>query len=400
MTTDNNYTRDVFVVDARFPWQPGTQRVELATSATAGSIDFGNTLLDGDLSGVAWQDTNRNGIQDSGEPLITGRQIYIDTNNDNQITSGEPTAITGSAGEYSFGALPAGSYTVRQVLPLNWLEHKAPTGYAKVVGQSRTVTFDFEELAFNSTTSTTIADYAREGFVLSSVASGTQQWRIYGTAVTPARPSTDLEAINSRVVQTLQRADGQPFTFTQLSVRTSNGTDVLDIDAERLDGSRVQQSFNISSTSTVLNLTGFTNIISARWVTNSNTIISIDNVVVQTVDWQFNGMNFGSMPIAGTISGLVYYDINQNGTQDNGEPPLADRNVYLDLNGDSQFSTGEPVRRTAADGIYQFAAIDPGNYIVRQRLLTNWHESQPLNGYSLNLLPAQKHRRTKFWSMG
>ncbi len=388
VAADNNYSRDVFVVDASFPWQPGTQRVELAASATAGSIDFGNAALDGDLSGALWQDTNRNGVQDSGEQPLVGRQIYIDSNNDSQFNPGEPTVVTGSAGEYAFGSLVPGSYVIRQNLPANWLEYKAPTGYTRVVGQTRTITFDFEELAFNSSSSNTISDYVRDGFVISTAAAGPQQWRIYGTGSVPARPSTDLEAVTLRSIQYLHRNDGQAFTALRMTARTSSPSDTITFDGERQDGSRVTQSFSLTGTPTVLNLTGFTNLSSMRWVNIGNNL-TFDDVVLQTVDWRSSDNNFGSMALPGSISGLLYHDLNKNGIQDSGEPALSDRTVYLDINGDNQLGATEPFRQTAADGTYQFTAVDPGTYPVRQRLPTNWYESQPGSGYSVTLAPAQ-----------
>ncbi len=102
---DTNYRSDIFAVDVSFPWVAGAHFVTLAASATASGINFGNALLDGDLSGVAWQDTNRNGLLDLNEPTMNNRQVYIDTNNNSSFDVGEISVLTGPAGAYTFGGL-------------------------------------------------------------------------------------------------------------------------------------------------------------------------------------------------------------------------------------------------------------------------------------------------------
>ena len=48
------------------------------------------------------------------------------------LTTGEPTRTTDSAGTYKFGPLPAGTYTVRQVVPIGWSATTPGAGYHAV----------------------------------------------------------------------------------------------------------------------------------------------------------------------------------------------------------------------------------------------------------------------------
>lgn len=66
----------------------------------------------GNLTGVKFQDTNQNGVQDSGEAGIAGVTIYIDANNNGVFDSGEISTTTDANGQFLLQATP-GSYTVR-----------------------------------------------------------------------------------------------------------------------------------------------------------------------------------------------------------------------------------------------------------------------------------------------
>jgi hypothetical protein len=68
----------------------------------------------------------------------------------------------------------------------------------------------------------------------------------------------------------------------------------------------------------------------------------------------------------GEIRGFKWHDINGNGAWDAGEPPLADWEIYLDLNDNGQHDPDEPVAVTGADGAYAFLNVPPGEYVVRE----------------------------------
>lgn len=69
------------------------------------------------ISGIEFEDTNGNGVQDAGEPGLPGVTIYLDANENGVLDSGEETRLTGSDGSYAFLNLTPDIHTVRQHLP-------------------------------------------------------------------------------------------------------------------------------------------------------------------------------------------------------------------------------------------------------------------------------------------
>jgi hypothetical protein len=76
----------------------------------------------GAITGLAFNDVNDNGVQDSGEPGLGGVFIYLDTNNNGVFDTGEPSTTTNSAGQFSFTGLAPGTYVVRESTPVGYVE--------------------------------------------------------------------------------------------------------------------------------------------------------------------------------------------------------------------------------------------------------------------------------------
>ena len=95
------------------------------------------------------------------------------------------------------------------------------------------------------------------------------------------------------------------------------------------------------------------------------------------------GDDFGTRGIdslKGRISGAVYDDLNGNGRQEPGEPGIAGRQVYLDLQGFGAFKSGDPITTTDAEGRYAFDRLPAANYLVRLVPQTGRVISAPLYG--------------------
>jgi VCBS repeat-containing protein len=99
--------------------------------------------------------------------------------------------------------------------------------------------------------------------------------------------------------------------------------------------------------------------------------------------------------LAGSISGVVFNDLNQNGTFDpsTGETPIAGQTVYVDLNGNGRFDLpAEPSQTTAADGSYRFDNLAAGSYAIGQVQGPNSkqvHPASPAARLQQVNLPAQ-----------
>ncbi|MGN6627656.1 MAG: SdrD B-like domain-containing protein, partial [Tepidisphaeraceae bacterium] len=69
------------------------------------------------ISGVLWGDSNANGAIDGTEPMAGGRVVFLDTNGDGKLESGEISTTTDASGHYKFSNLKAGTYKVSRVYP-------------------------------------------------------------------------------------------------------------------------------------------------------------------------------------------------------------------------------------------------------------------------------------------
>jgi len=73
-----------------------------------------------------------------------------------------------------------------------------------------------------------------------------------------------------------------------------------------------------------------------------------------------------------SISGQVFNDLNGNGSQDPGEPGLANWTVYLDVAGTGVYQTGDPVTTTDANGDFAITSLADGTYPVREVPQSGW----------------------------
>ena len=77
------------------------------------------------------------------------------------------------------------------------------------------------------------------------------------------------------------------------------------------------------------------------------------------------GGDFGESQPAGTISGVVYSDDNDDSTQDAGEAGLSGWQVYIDLGNSGSYVSGDPTATTDSNGTYTFTGLAAGSYTVR-----------------------------------
>jgi len=83
-------------------------------------IDAENKLVviesvggDGIVSGVVFDDTDGDGVQDAGETVISGAVVFVDADANGTFGLGEDSITTGDDGSYQF-RLPSGQHVIRQ----------------------------------------------------------------------------------------------------------------------------------------------------------------------------------------------------------------------------------------------------------------------------------------------
>ncbi|HEY9690604.1 MAG TPA: Calx-beta domain-containing protein [Oculatellaceae cyanobacterium] len=75
---------------------------------------------DAEIHGQKWHDIDGDSVKDAGEPGLHSWNIYLDTNSNGQLDSGETSTVTDSNGNYSFTDLRPGIYTVAEVQQPGW----------------------------------------------------------------------------------------------------------------------------------------------------------------------------------------------------------------------------------------------------------------------------------------
>ncbi|MEK6260165.1 MAG: SdrD B-like domain-containing protein [Planctomycetota bacterium] len=93
----------------------------IASSGTnIAGVAFGNRSVS--IGGYKFQDTNGNGVRDLGEQGLQGFTIYIDADSDGVLDIGEARTTTGANGNFGFSNLPPGTYRVREVGQINFVQ--------------------------------------------------------------------------------------------------------------------------------------------------------------------------------------------------------------------------------------------------------------------------------------
>ncbi|NIP68520.1 MAG: hypothetical protein GTO04_04850, partial [Planctomycetales bacterium] len=70
--------------------------------------NFGNARLPAGISGVVWNDRNKNGVRDEGELGLRSMYVYVDVNQDGVPGVGEPGGFTNRDGKYNITGLARG----------------------------------------------------------------------------------------------------------------------------------------------------------------------------------------------------------------------------------------------------------------------------------------------------
>jgi glucose/arabinose dehydrogenase len=98
----------------------------------------------GGILGHVVNDVNANGIWDNGDRRNAGWTVYLDANNNGTLDPGERQTTTGLNGDFWFGNLAPGTYTVRLVPPAGWAPTSPKSGaftLSVVSGKNNNITF-------------------------------------------------------------------------------------------------------------------------------------------------------------------------------------------------------------------------------------------------------------------
>lgn len=384
-----------------------TQVIALAANQNITNIDAGYCPTTLELGNRVWYDANNNGLNDTENGIANVTvNLYKDDNNDNVADGASiATTTTDANGYYLFSNLSPGNYIVGAVTPAGYMSSSVnggdpdndinldDNGQVTVGNETRglaiTLIAGTEPDGTNTNTNTNITyDFgflpdctctasASNLLVNGSFENGTTGWSWSGGSLTTgtgyiacglANGFNNWSTGTAKVWQDVTVAAGSTVTFSAFA-----GTHTAGI-----------------SCSPKLSLI---------FLNSANVVIGqTDVVVTRDVDVNFNQLAYYSITAvapAGTVKArvqsaincntmkidafcltaqsplnlgdFVWYDRNNNGTQDAGEPGIVGATVklYADANGDNvPDGAALQTTTTGSTGLYAFANLAPGKYIV------------------------------------
>ncbi|PSB53060.1 hypothetical protein C7B67_04510 [filamentous cyanobacterium Phorm 6] len=320
-----NIPADTYLV--REVQQPGFRQttpdpgpINVTSNATINNVNFGNVFFVGSISGIKYNDLNANSIRDATDPPLANWQIYLDLNGNNSLDPGEPNTITNPEGNYTFGNVSPGRYLVREVQQPGWVQTTPNPGAIDITGNTNAVGVNFG----NNFPTGSISGFKFNDLNANGINEPTEprvaNWPIY----------LDLNNNNARdpnEPSTLTNPQGN-FSFINLPQGTYFVREVP------------QPGF--------------------RQTTPNPTPFTVGNGTNAT------NISFGNVLVTGTISGVKFNDFNANGRLDAGEPPIANTQIYIDLNNNSRLDPGEANTFSDSQGNYSFRNVPVGSYVIRE----------------------------------
>jgi protocatechuate 3,4-dioxygenase beta subunit len=312
--------------------------IVLQPGVTGANNNFAE-LQPSSLSGFVYIDANNNGVKDPSESGISSATVSL-TGTDDQGTAVNLTRTSGADGSYSFTNLRPGTYTLKESNQGNYLDGKDTIG-----SQGGTVSQDqFSNIVLQPGVAGVNNNFAElqpsslSGFVyIDANNNGVKDPGELG-ASSVVVTLTGTDDLGHAVNQTQTTAADGSYSFGNLRPGTyalaETGSDGLQ-DGKDTAGS---QGGTVSHD-------------------------TISNINLQSGVTGTNN-NFGELN-AGSLSGFVYVDQNDNGVKDPGESGISGITVTL-TGTDNQGHAVNPTQTTAADGSYSFANLVPGTYSLSE----------------------------------
>lgn len=324
--------------------------VNVVSGVTTTAHDFANFDATGSgvaaITGTIWNDLNSNGVFETSESGLAGWTVFLDSNSDGSLTSGEPQATTSPTGAYTFQNLPSGTVTIVVSGVAGW----RPTAPAT---NARTITvrggIDVTGMNFGEAK---LLDSSISGSVyIDKDSSGTRSAGDRGLpGVVVFLDMNENGLLDSGEPQTTTSTDmfytpsvdeAGEYSFTHLS----NGRFVVrTILPETLSATPIAE------------------------LTHVVTIASAENRV---------GVDTKAAYRPNEIHGVKFEDVNGNHVRDTGEPGLPGITIFVDTNRNQVLDAGEPRTVTGSDGSYAFSGLASGAYVLREVIDAGYTQTAP-----------------------
>ncbi|HUU34317.1 MAG TPA: hypothetical protein VMW48_09650, partial [Vicinamibacterales bacterium] len=305
---------------------------------------------------------------------------------------------TDANGDYAFTDLMPGTYSIAEVLQEGWTQTYPGGG----------TVIDFEVLRHDDAEIVEHGfQYIEDGFVLDNLSAN--PFATFGTLESRFSGSTALLNDTVNGVTRLTALGGSAFDLVSIDLTELNGSNVANVTftGYLAGGGTVSQTFTLDGVAfypETFVFTGFGNLASVEW-TQEDPFHQFDNITIggggTGPGWHrvelaagevVEDVDFGNWA-GGRIEGVKWYDADQNGAMDAGEPGLPGWVIFLDDNddgvldwtdgdGDNEWDEGEGEQWSATDanGDYVLTGLLPGSYTVAEVLQAGWEQTYPGGG--------------------
>lgn len=328
---------------------PAIAVVNTATLTDSGGLNApatATTATSASIGDFVWQDTDGDGVQDSGEPGLSGIRVYVDSNSNGVFDVGEPSAITDNSGAYRIYGLSAGTYTVR------YDAATIPAGYSPTTSTSNTTALSAGQ------------QYSNADFGLRPAAPPASASSVGDTVWLDANNDGVVDAGEARLpavtVKLYFDADSSG-TLTPSDVLLATTT--TDTSGNYLfSGLNPGQYLVIVSGSDPALPAGVMLVSGGASAGGVHAVTLGASQNITTADYGYD--------YSGQVGDTVYYDSNSNGAQDGGEGGVngAVVSLFNDTNHNGDFDAGIDTivgtTSTNGGGSYLFSNLPPGDYIV------------------------------------
>lgn len=305
----------------------------LAVSEAVTNADFG-FQGNGSIGDYVWYDIDGDGVQDAGEPGLSGVRVFIDEDNSGTYQVGEPVATTSGSGAYLFSGLIPNTYRVRVD--------------AGTLPSGLTQSYDFDGTGTSNLTTVVLLESQNRTNV---------DFGYEGTATINGHLYIDT---NGNEVQ-----DGLEQDLSGVDVIITDALGGVQTVTTDVDGN---WTATVVPGSTTVNVDENDN----QYPTGHIQTEGEDPSSVTAVGGQNTFAGNDGYFLPGSIGDFVWEDLDADGLQDLGEPGISGVEVTLyrpgyGANGNAGDSDDEdPVATDTTDGsgVYGFNGLVPGDYTV------------------------------------
>lgn len=310
------------------------------------------------LNGTVFSDFNLNGIFDPNvdftQPNVT---VYVDTNGNGIVDPLEPTTVTDVNGFYQIANLPAGTYNLRQVVPVGFSQ-STPIAPITVTGAPT------ENLTFN---------FANVGAAVSPVIPGPifTTGNISGVVFVDNTLAGETEFFfdeEGNLVTDLSTVDQESLLYDPFTDATLSGIPIyIDLNNDGFLNANEPLTFTnpagfydfalLAPAPYILRIADTFEVEGANSVLGSLTQTTPSPDIVDVFAGSTTRNDFGVV-VPNSVYGVVLNDLNGNGFPEANEPGIQGVTVFVDANGNSVFDLGEKATTSGADGSYILTGLN------------------------------------------